>query len=302
MTNILILGNSASEAIVEDNFNKFNYNIFKLNILTLNLVLTMDNLESIKIFCKENTIDLVVPLTEVYLCGGIKDYLQREIPEIKVFGPNKNQTKIKGSKHFSKNLMTELQLPTANFQYLKTYLGLYYNFYENIISNLNELPVIKYSGLANEKCVYIPNNIHEFSKQLIKCFSFGDEGVIMERKLDGTEVSILAFCNGCEAFLMPQAHKDNHNTRGGIICPANILNETELATIKKQLDRVVKKLNYKGVLYTELMKTHENVYFLVFNCLFNVPVAQTILNLLKTDLYLIMMDCENGNDLTIELF
>ena len=54
MTNILILGNSASEAIVEDNFNKFNYNIFKLNILTLNLVLTMDNLESIKIFCKEN--------------------------------------------------------------------------------------------------------------------------------------------------------------------------------------------------------------------------------------------------------
>lgn len=304
MTNILILGNGAREAALEDNFNKFNYNIFKLNP-----DVTTKNFEYIKIFCKENAIDLVVPSTEVYLCEGIKDYLQREIPEINVFGPNKNQAKIEGSKHFSKNLMTELEIPTANFQYFKSYLGLYYNFYGNIVSNLNDLPVIKYSGLAKGKGVYIPDDTHEFSKHLIKCFSLGDEGVIMERKLDGTEVSVLAFCNGREASLMPQAQDYKHtydgnqgpNTGGmGIICPANILNETELATIKTQLDRVVKNLNYKGVLYAGLMKTREHVYFLEFNCRFGDPEAQAILNLLETDLYQIMMDCENGRDLSIE--
>ena len=305
MTNILILGKGAREAAIKEKLGT-DKNIFKLNT-----PVTLEGFEYIKLFCQENQIDLVIPSTEVYLCEGIKDYLQREIPEIKIFGPNKEQAKIEGSKHFAKNLMTELELPTADFKYFKTHTSLFYNSYGDNISNSysDNLPVVKYSGLAKGKGVYISHNISEYSNSLIECFSHGDEGVILEKQLSGTEVSVLAFCNGKEAFLMPQAQDYKcvydgdigPNTGGmGIICPANILSETELAIIKIQLNSVVKKLKYKGILYAGLMKTHENIYYLEFNCRFGDPEAQAILNLLETDLCQIMCSCINGDTPTIE--
>ena len=115
MTNILILGKGAREEVIKEKLG------IDKTIFTLNPDVNEKEFANIKDFCQGNQIDLVIPSTEAYLCAGIKDYLQREIPEIKVFGPNKEQAKIEGSKYFSKNLMTELELPTADFKYFKTH-------------------------------------------------------------------------------------------------------------------------------------------------------------------------------------
>ena len=302
---ILILGTGARENVIYDILSKEDSTtiIYKKDI---------KEFYDIKFFCTQNNIQLVIPSTEEYLCNGVVDYLQREIPNIKVFGPNKHQAQIEGSKHFSKNLMDALNIPTAIYLYCSNMKSLYRGnpTYDELI--LKNLPVLKYSGLAKGKGVYLPNSKDEISPSLIELFKLGNDGIIIEERLYGTEVSILAFCNGKEAILMPQAQDYKRiydgdkgpNTGGmGAICPANILSNSELINIKIYMDKIVNHLNYKGILYAGLMKTDNDVYFLEFNCRFGDPEAQVILNLLDNNyckLSDIFLSCIDGKDMEIK--
>ena len=125
----------------------------------------------------------------------------------------------------------------------------------------------------------------------------------------------MAFCNGEEVWLMPQTQDfkriyddDLGNNTGGMgaICPANVLNEEELDEVRQYMNKVVKECKnitgkgYVGILYAGLMKTKNGFYFLEFNSRFGDPEAQTILNLLDSDLYKICLDCIDGNQLNIK--
>ena len=288
MKSILILGRGAREEIINEKLS--NHLVYSLDTNCFN---------EIKNFCIERNIDLVIPSNETYLCNGIVDYLQNELKEtikVQIFGPTRGQALIEGSKKYSKNLMTKLNIPTANYTFHSSKSDfmkgdIFYN------------KVIKYSGLAKGKGVYLPDNNSDAAKAIDLLFESGNEGVIIENRLIGIEVSVMAFCNGTEAYLMPQAQDYKRvydedkgpNTGGmGAIAPANILNNEEMNIVKIYMDRVVKHLNYKGILYAGLMKTKEDIYFLEFNCRFGDPEAQVILNLLETDLFDILLSCING--------
>ena len=226
-----------------------------------------------------------------------------------VFGPNKHQAQIEGSKYFAKLLMDILQIPTAPFVYFSTPKSLYrgHRVYDQAI--FKDLPVLKYSGLAAGKGVYLPKNNKDTHENIVQLFKLGDAGIIIEQRLHGTEVSVLAFCNGKEAFLMPQAQdyksiydgNNGPNTGGmGAICPANVLTFEELTEVKKHMDAVVKELKYIGVLYAGIMKTDNGIFFLEFNCRFGDPEAQVILNLLDNNLSNIILSCIKGNELNIK--
>ena len=89
---ILVLGSGAREkTIIEKLSNK--HDVCMLYVL---------NFLDIRDFCIRRNIELVIPSNEDYLCRGIVDYLSTEIPSIMVFGPNKYQSQIEGSKYFSK--------------------------------------------------------------------------------------------------------------------------------------------------------------------------------------------------------
>ena len=73
-----------------------------------------------------------------------KARIQNEINGIKVFGPTKNQAQIEGSKHFSKNLMKDLHIPTSKYQFFlekKAALDYIHRFYSFL--QLKQI-VIKY--------------------------------------------------------------------------------------------------------------------------------------------------------------
>ena len=304
--NVLILGGGARERVIAEKINS-NHTIIT-EITDFTQIIDM---------CKKEKINLVIPSSETYLCQGITDYIIKEYGENMVFGPNKYSAQIEGSKHFSKEIMTQLNIPTAPYHsYKNDYqiedILMYINDINWDYTEINIPPVIKYSGLAKGKGVYLPNSKEEAISNINELYNSNKsnwEGIIIEDRLVGTEVSIMAFCNGTSANLMPQSqdHKriyDNDkgpNTGGmGSICPVNVLTECELKIVKIHMDNVVKKLNYIGVLYAGLIKTNEDIYFLEFNCRMGDPETQVVLNLLETPLTEIISNCIHGVESNIK--
>lgn len=258
-------------------------------------------------FCKTD-IDLVVPGQEDELVNGIVDNITKL--DIDIFGPTQEAARIEGSKEFAKRFMMMNNIPTSSYDVFTNI--------DNAISYVNDIGyqncVIKASGLAGGKGVMIPESQYDaiqILKDMLIHKRFGNAGdkVIIEEKLYGTEVSVMGFCNGKDVWLMPQAQDykrfgdDNTglNTGGmGSHAPVFTLNTQELSQVKKHMECVVKKLNYKGVLYAGLMKTTNGLSFLEFNCRFGDPEAQVLLALLDSDLYSIMKDCIDGNNLKVK--
>jgi len=254
MKKVLILGNGGREKVIKEKLYRDNKHIHCV-------CSSFKNFENIKQFCITENIELVIPSSEVYLCEGITDFLQFKIENINIFGPTKEQAQIEGSKYFSKKLMKELNIPTSDFIFFNNYSTAKKKFIASEKLANKEI-VIKYVGLAKGKGVFLPTNFNE-GVEIIKhifneYYELEECGIIIEDRLYGSEVSVLAFCNGKEAYLMPQAQDYKRiydgdkggNTGGmGAICPVNILTTNELIEVKNHMDKVVKKLNYKGVLY-----------------------------------------------------
>ena len=304
MKNVLVLGSGAREhsiceklALSEEVREVFvfpgNDLMESENITKVNINNTFDDILG---FCIHREIEFVIPSTETYLCDGIVDFLEKN--NVKCFGPDKKNSFLEGSKIYSKALMDGLKINNPSYKIFK-------NFEEalNYIKTKKDKSyVIKNPNLAGGKGVFLPENLEKATDILKSCF-YNLEEVIIEQRVFGEEVSILGFCNGEEISLMPQTKdykKINDGEKGlntggmGAYGPVEILSKSQLNYVKQKMELVVKELNYKGVLYGGIMKSHREVYFLEFNCRFGDPETQVILNLLESDLFKIMKNCRFG--------
>ena len=171
--------------------------------------------------------------------------------------------------------------------------------------------MIKASGLAAGKGVVIPENLAQAEKALRSMLVSGDLGsageeVILEERLEGPEVSILAFTDGKTVRAMPPAqdHKrllDGNrgpNTGGmGAFAPAAICSPELLQEITQNvLQRAVDGLReegkpFIGVLFAGMILTRDGPKTLEFNCRFGDPETQALLPLLDSDLLEIALAC-----------
>ena len=169
--------------------------------------------------------------------------------------------------------------------------------------------VVKASGLAAGKGVIVAENIEQACDavdEILGDHKFGTAGdvVVIEEKLSGEEISVLAFVdNDSVRVLLPaQDHKrlkDNDeglNTGGmGAYCPCPLISKEDMELVKtKVLQRAVDGLRsegikYNGILYAGMMMTPDGPKTLEFNCRFGDPETQVILPLLETDLYDLMV-------------
>jgi phosphoribosylamine--glycine ligase len=192
-----------------------------------------------------------------------------------------------------------------------------YDNYRDAIHHVmmaQELPVIKVSGLAAGKGVYVPDCFNDAETALHEIFvqqRFGEAGqsVVIEERLGGPELSVLAFCDGEHYCLMPAAqdHKrlldgdEGPNTGGmGAFAPSplatpDLLQDVEEKVISRALAGMqARGTPYTGVLYAGLMLTADGPRVLEFNCRFGDPETQVILPLLESDLLEIMLACTEG--------
>jgi phosphoribosylamine--glycine ligase len=231
------------------------------------------------------------------LGGGVVDVFKAR--GLKVFGPSKAAAQIESSKAFSKQLMADAGVPTAEFQVFKEY--------EKALDYIHAkgVPiVIKASGLALGKGVYVCNTIEEAEqglKEIMLDKQFGAAGneVVIEEFLDGREVSIHAFCSGTDFVLFPtsQDHKQigegdtGPNTGGmGVIAPVPWVTQAQLEEIGKTIVKPTLEAMaaggapYYGVLYPGLKMSSKGPKVLEFNARFGQPECEVYMRLLKTDL------------------
>lgn len=173
-----------------------------------------------------------------------------------------------------------------------------------------------YTGLALGKGVVVAKSIGE-AKQAVKemlvnkRFGSSSETIVIEQFLEGDEFSVLAFSDGKHIRLLPTAqdHKRAYfrdqgpNTGGmGCISPFVLLSDQKLDEVKQTvmqatIDCMAKEDRpFVGVLFAGLMLTkNDEVKVLEFNCRFGDPETQTVLPLLETDLFDIMLSCTKNN-------
>ena len=275
---------------------------------TSNINLDLDNFESIKNFCKEQDIKLVIIGPEQPLVQGLSDYLSNH--DINSFGPSKGASQLEGSKTFSKDFFTKYGIPTASYASFDNFKDAH-----NHLRKIDYPTVVKADGLAAGKGVIICQNEIEAEDALVSIFkdnAFGNAGsrVVIEDFLEGEEASFIAVVS--KDKIIPLATSQDHkaisdgdiglNTGGmGAYSPAPIVTE-ELE--KKIMDEVMvptvngliaEEFPYLGFLYAGLMIKDNDIKVLEFNCRFGDPETQPILFRLESSLVKLCLSAINDD-------
>jgi phosphoribosylamine--glycine ligase len=259
-------------------------------------------------FARDNQIDLTIVGPEDPLAGGIVDKFEQAGQ--KIFGPSKAAAEIESSKVFAKQFMTKYHIPTAP-----------YKVFDNLdeasqfVGEVNLPVVIKADGLAAGKGAIIVNTVDEARDTLQKIMvdkAFGEAGnqVVIEDKLIGEELTLMAFTDGKSVLpLLPsQDHKpvfdedEGPNTGGmGAFCPVPFASDKLVEMITDLvLEPAIRGLweenrPFRGILYAGLMITDFGPRVIEFNCRFGDPETQAVLPLISHDLAALCMAVANHN-------
>jgi len=259
-------------------------------------------------FVKKEKIDLTVVGPEDPLVRGIVDSFEAQ--GLRIFGPSKAAAQLEGSKVFAKDLMRHAGVPTAAFRtfHAADAAERYLTEHEDVAL------VVKADGLAAGKgAIVCKNRIEaiEAVNRIMRKREFDAAGgrIVIEEKLDGEEVSILAITDGRTIVTLESAqdHKaafDNDegpNTGGmGAYSPAPLVTPELMGEIEERIlvptvhAMKRRRTPFRGVLYAGLMLTKQGPKVLEFNVRFGDPETQPLLMRLQTDLVDIFEATLNG--------
>ncbi len=270
--------------------------------------ISVDDHATVASFCKDKQIDLVIVGPEAPLAAGLVDSLSAE--GIRCFGPSQAAAQIEASKSFAKDFMARHNIPTAKYATFSKY-----DEAVHYLKSVDYPIVIKASGLAAGKGVILPETDEEAKSTLEDILVkkvFGEAGaeVVIEERMTGQEVSLMAFTDGTSVapMLPAQDHKrlldgDKGLNTGGMgayaptpIFTSEMMNEAIEKVLKPAVNGMKSEGNpFVGVLYAGLMLTPNGIRTLEFNCRFGDPETQVMLPLLETDLVEIAAACADGN-------
>lgn len=266
-----------------------------------------EDIPALLALAKKENMDLTIVGPEAPLVAGIVDEFQKE--GLKVFGPSKAASVLEGSKTFAKEKMTQFGIPTADYDVFPNI-----NEAKHFVIETEMPVVIKADGLAQGKGVVICESSQEAVNALTRIMSegiFGDSGkrVIVEKKLEGEELSVLALTDGEKIIplVTSQDHKRAYdydrgpNTGGmGAYSPCPFVSDEKLAeivelVIRPMVDGLRKEgTPYRGLLYAGVMMTKAGPFVLEYNCRFGDPEAQAVLPRLKSDLLPVLAEIASG--------
>ncbi|MEM7680474.1 MAG: phosphoribosylamine--glycine ligase [Planctomycetota bacterium] len=258
--------------------------------------------DAIDYFCRHNRVDLIVVGPEDPLAGGLVDRLTKM--GHKVFGPTQEAARLEGDKAWAKELMRAASIPTADARTFTSFDA------AAAYVDARETPVVvKAAGLAKGKGVVVPDSREQAidalqSMMVAKAFGAAGEKVVIEERLIGQEVSLMALVDGKTLYLLDPAqdHKPvgegdtGPNTGGmGVVSPTPAIDARTLDEVNRQvlvptIDALRRDdLAFCGVLYAGLMLTAGGPKVLEFNVRFGDPETQALMPRLRGDLLQAML-------------
>jgi len=241
--------------------------------------------------------DLVVVGPEAPLAAGLADRIRDA--GLACFGPSAAAARLESSKAFAKSVMQTAGVPTARSIVCDTVAAA-----QAAIAEMGGRVVVKADGLAAGKGVTVCDSAAEAQAAAEGCLVDGDFGqagrrVLIEERLEGPELSLLALCDG--EHVLPLAPARDHkraldgdlgpNTGGmGAFSPVpgvgGDLVDAIVATVHRPVVHELARLGtpFRGCLYAGLMLTAAGPRVIEFNVRFGDPEAQVILPRLDADL------------------
>lgn len=280
-----------------------------------NVLLAADSIPDLVAFALENEIGLTVVGPEAPLAAGLVDAFHAA--GLPVFGPTREAARLESSKSFAKQFMKLMRVPTAEF--------VVFTSADTALDYLRAMPersvVVKASGLAAGKGVIVCDAIADAEAavrdiMVRKRFGGAGEQLIIEERLRGPELSVLALTDG--KTVRPLAPARDHkrafdddmgpNTGGmGVYAPPPDIDDKLVDLIVRHVlqptidGMAARGTPYVGVLYAGMMLTEDGPKTLEFNCRFGDPEAQAVLPLLDGDLVDVLLACIEGRLDTVEM-
>ncbi len=283
--------------------------------VAVNVPIGVMEFEKLADFAVEKNIALTVVGPENPLAGGIADVFQSR--GLRIWGPTQAAAQIESSKAFSKQLMSEEGVPTAEFQV--------FTEHKKALAYVREKGapiVVKADGLVFGKGAYVCLTLEEAETALKEIMLDNvlktSPKVVIEEYLDGQEISIHAITDGKTAVIFPtsQDHKtigenDTGKMTGGMgaIAPIAWVTAEQMADIDVRIVRpTIEGLAKRGsplvgMLYPGLkMTTKAGPRVLEFNARFGCPEAEVYMRLMKSDVFDLFNACVDGTlaDFTLE--
>ncbi|HEY6357220.1 MAG TPA: phosphoribosylamine--glycine ligase [Vicinamibacterales bacterium] len=243
-------------------------------------------------------IGLAIIGPEGALAAGVADALRRV--GIPTFGPGRAGAKLESSKAFAKRRMDRWGIPTARYAIAhdkKQALRQLGGFADGV--------VVKADGLAAGKGVVVFGGAAEARQTIEEWYDKrtlpgGGTTLVLEERLEGSELSIMALTDGARVHLLAPAcdykragdGDTGPNTGGmGAYSPAPGVDDAMMRRLQKEIIEPVRSgldqdgIDYRGCLYAGLMLTKRGPYVLEFNARFGDPETQVVLPRLRSDLF-----------------
>lgn len=270
-----------------------------------NIPIAATDIDELVSWAQTNRPNFTVVGPEASLAAGIVDVFNEHA--LSIFGPSKAAAQLEASKSWAMGFMARHRIPHPRFRVMSDV--------NEAMNFINNCPwgkmAIKASGLAAGKGVILPDSRGEAQdavRGMLSGRAFGDAGrtIVIQERLTGPEVSVLAFCDGKIAVpLLPaRDHKrllygDGGPNTGGMGAFAPVpgidIEEIHRTILQPTVDGMREDGHlYKGILYAGLMLTPQGPKVLEYNARFGDPETQPLMMLLASDLMPILMACIRG--------